>query len=267
MEAVPGPPSFLLTKWYFDCVAENGDTAIVYLAELAWDKLSVHYSSLLTARDGRVQNTSSLRKWPMPQLDGDTARLSLPNLGIEGTWRGLAAPLARTIFESADGTVDWHCHQPRSQANLLLHGKIRMTGQGYAECLSLTILPWKLPLEELHWGRFCAPPHSVVWIDWRGPYQWRAMFHNGEERRVQSITESEILFAEAEMRLDLDGGTVLRSGRLGETVLAGISRLARLLPRSILSVEECKWRSRGVLHIGNKTAPGWAIHEVVRWKS
>jgi hypothetical protein len=259
-------PSFLLTKWYFDCVAENGDTAIVYLAELAWDKLSVHYSSLLTARAGRVQEKSSLRKCPLPQLDRDTARLNLPHLGIEGTWRSLSAPLARAIFECTDGTVNWRCHQPLSQVDILLQGDTRMIGLGYVECLTLTILPWKLPLEELHWGRFLSPHHTLVWIDWRGSYQWQTVFHNGEERKVRSLTESGILFADAEMRLDLDRGMVLRSGQLGETVFARISSLAKLRPRSLLSVEECKWRSRGVLRIGNDIVPGWAIHEIVRWK-
>jgi len=268
--AVLGQPSFLLTKWYLDCVAENGDTAIVYVADLRWDRLSVHYASLLTVLDGRVNSSSSLRKCNLPRLDRDTARLSLPHLGIEGTWRALRAPLARTVFDSPGGSVDWHCHQPLAQVELLLPGqsrmKSRMIGFGYAECLTLTILPWKLPLEELHWGRFLSPQHALVWIDWRGPYQWHGVFHNGEEREVRSLTESGILFADATTWLDLDRRLVLRSGQLGETVFAGISRLAKLLPRSLLSVEECKWRSRGTLQMGSDAASGWAIHEVVKWK-
>ncbi|MGO9086843.1 MAG: hypothetical protein ACLQBK_16590 [Candidatus Sulfotelmatobacter sp.] len=263
---MPGQPSFLLTKWYLDCVADNGDTAIVYVADLRWDRLSLHYASLLTALAGRVDSTSSLRKCFLPQPEGDTVRLSLPHLGIEGTWRALSAPLARTVFESPNGSVDWRCHQPRSQVDLLLHGKTRLTGLGYSERLTLTVLPWKLPLEELHWGRFLSPQHTLVWIDWCGPYQWRTVIHNGDEQQVQSLTESGIIFAGAATRLDLDRGMALRSGQLGETVFAGISSLARLLPRSLMSVEECKWRSRGVLQTPGCTASGWAIHEVVKWK-
>jgi len=263
---VPGQPSFLLTKWYLDGVAENGDTAIVYVADLRWDRLFLRYASLLTTLEGRIRAASSLRNCALPQLEGDTARLSLPDLGIEGSWHALRAPLARTVFSGNDGSVDWHCHQPCSQVDLLLHGKTRMTGLGYAECLTLTVLPWKLPLEELHWGRFLSPQHAIVWIDWRGQYQWRTVFHNGEEQRVRSLTESEIIFADTETRLDLDRGMALRSGQLGETVFAGISSLARLLPRSLVSVEECKWRSRGILSTASTTVSGWAIHEVVKWK-
>ena len=258
--------SFLLTKWYLDCVAENGDAAIVYIANLRWNKLSMHYASLLTVLEDRVHSASSLRKGSFPQLDRDTTTVSLDHLGIEGAWRGLRAPVERIVFESQHGSVIWRCHQPRAQVDLKLQGKTRMMGLGYVECLTLSVLPWKLPLEELHWGRFLSEQDALVWIDWRGPHQWRTVLHNGEEREVQSLTQSEVISASTGMRLDLDRGMVLRSGQLGETVFAGISRLATLLPHTMLSIDECKWRSRGVLQTGSAVTSGWAIHEVVRWK-
>ncbi len=52
-------PSFLLTKWYLDCVAESGDATVVYVADLRWNKLSLRYGSLLTILDGRVHSSSS----------------------------------------------------------------------------------------------------------------------------------------------------------------------------------------------------------------
>jgi hypothetical protein len=214
----------------------------------------------------RVQCASSLRKISVPELDGDTATLSLAHLGFEGTWRRLRGPVERTVFEGPHGSAIWRCHQPMAQVDLKLHGKTRMTGLGYVECLTLSVLPWKLPLEELHWGRFLSEQDALVWIDWRGPHQWRTVLHNGEEREVQSLTEGEIIFTNAGTRLGLDRGIVLRSGQLGETVFAGISRLARLRPHNMLAVNECKWRSRGVLQTGNSATSGWAIHEVVKWK-
>lgn len=259
-------PSFLLTKWYLDCIAESGDAAVVYVADLRWNKLSMRYGSLLTVVEGRVHCVSSLRKCASPQLEGDTTTVTLPHIGIEGTWRSLRAPVQRTVFAGPDGSVDWHCHQPMAQVDLLLQGKTRMIGLGYAECLTLSVLPWKLPLDELRWGRFLSEQHALVWIDWRGPHPWRIAIHNGDEREVQSLTESGILFAQTGTRLELDRGLVLRSGQLGQTVFAGISHLAKLLPRNMLSVEECKWRSRGALQTGNINASGWAIHEVVKWK-
>ena len=258
--------SFLLTKWYMDCVAENGDAAVVYVADLRWNKLSIHYESLLTIVDGRLHCVSSPRKGHLPQLDRDSITLTQPGLGIAGTWRALRTPVRRAVFEGKEGSIDWHCHQPMAQADLSLQGKTRITGLGYAECITLSVVPWKLPLEELHWGRFLSEQHALVWIDWRGPQPWQTLIHNGRELEIQSLTESEILFAPTGNSLDLDRGLVLRSGQLGHTVFAGISRLAGLLPRNMLAVDECKWRSRGVLQAASGNASGWAIHEIVKWK-
>jgi hypothetical protein len=258
--------SFLLTKWYLDCVAENGDAAVVYAADLRWNRLSMRYGSLLSVLQGRVRCTSSLRKGHFPLSDRDSITLTLPHLGIAGSWHALRAPVQRTVFEDKEGHIEWHCHQPMAQADLLLQNKTRITGLGYAECLTLSVVPWKLPLEELHWGRFLSDQHAVVWIDWRGVQPWRTLIHNGDEHEIHSLTESEIRFAPAGTRLELDRALMLRSGQLGHTVFAGISHLAKVLPRNMLAVEECKWRSRGVLRAGNGNASGWAIHEVVKWK-
>ncbi len=257
--------SFLLTKWYMDCVAENGDAAVVYVADLRWNKLSMHYESLLTIVEGRLHCVSSLRKGHPPLVDRDTITLTLPHLGIAGTWRALRTPVRRDVFEGEEGGIDWHCRQPMARVDLSLQGKTRITGLGYAECLNLSVVPWKLPVEELHWGRFLSEEHALVWIDWRGPRPWQTLIHNGDERKIQSLTEAEMLFAPVSS-LELDRGLVLRSGQLGHTVFAGISRLAKLLPRNMLAVEECKWRSRGVLQAASGNASGWAIHEIVKWK-
>ena len=257
--------SFLLTKWYLDCVAESGDAVILYVADLCWNALTVHYGNLLTVLGGRVVSTSSLRAGTMPEVQDGMIVVNLPQLDVEGTWQVLRSPIQRTIFESEDGSVDWHCLQPMSRVDLLLRSTTRLTGRGYAECLTLSVLPWKLPMHELHWGRFLTDQDAVVWIDWRGPQQRRIVFHNGEERQVNSITESEIVFADSDARLELDRGLVLRKGRLGDTVFPGVSRLAELLPRSMLSVNECKWRSRGLMHSSGAESSGYAIHEVVKW--
>jgi hypothetical protein len=257
--------SFLLTKWYLDCIAESGDAVILYVADLRWNALTVHYGSLLTVLGGRVASTFSLRGGAIPEVQDGTIAVSLPQLDVEGTWQGLRSPIQRTIFESEHGSVDWHCLQPMSQVDLLFRGTTRFTGRGYAECLTLSVLPWKLPMNELHWGRFLSDRDALVWIDWRGSHQQRVVFHNGEERQVKSITESEIVFADSDARLELDRGLVLRQGRLGDTVFPGVSRLAELLPRNMLSVNECKWRSRGLMHSSGAESSGYAIHEVVKW--
>jgi hypothetical protein len=173
--------------------------------------------------------------------------------------------LSRTIFQSKDGSVAWACIQPKSQVHLKLQKQNEISGLGYVERLDLSIPPWQLPLEELHWGRFLSEHDSLVWIDWRGPFQKQLIVHNGQECPAEALTESDLILADNSALLHLDCGYELRNGRLGETVLSGISRLVNLLPHQLLAVRECKWRSRGILRTGLGETQGWAIHEVVRW--
>lgn len=255
--------SFLLSKWYLDCLEPTGDGAIVYVAELRWKALRMRYASTLTLMAGKVQSTTSIRTCPLPEREGGRIRLQLPQFGVEGVWEGFAAPIERTIFEDTVGFVHWNCLQPASRAALSLHGR-RRAGWGYAELLRITIPPWRLPLSELHWGRFVTESDALVWIDWRGSHTCRLLLHNGVEQEVVSIAVDEV--RSPNVRLTLDRGMVLRSGELGSTVFRSMHRLARIVPGSMLQVHECKWRSQALLRQGEHSSSGWGIHEVVRWQ-
>ncbi|HTS34214.1 MAG TPA: hypothetical protein VMH04_01005 [Candidatus Solibacter sp.] len=257
---------FLLTKWYLDCVAENGDTLILYVADLRWSGLSFHYGSVLTVLEGKVACASSVRSSPLFAVTDQFITVRQPSLKVDGTWEALRPAIRTTPFQNLNGFVDWHCLQPMSRVGLVFRGRTKISGLGYAECLTLSILPWKLPLSTLHWGRYLSAEHAIVWIDWQGQAQYRSVLCNGEEMQATSITESEIVLSDPGARLELDRGLVLRQGRLGDTVFPAISRLTDLLPRPMLSVDECKWRSRGVFHTSSGESSGWAIHEVVKWQ-
>lgn len=261
-----GTKAFLLTKWYLDCVAENGDAVILYAADLRWNSVSFRYGSLLTVLNGNINFASALRGVAAPALQGDILTVHQSGLNIAGTWAALRPPIRRTVFQNIQGAVDWHCVQPMSDVDLRVCGRTRINGLGYAECLTLSIPPWHLPLHQLHWGRYLSREDAVVWIDWQGAERLQLIVHNGQEQQARTITESEVVFAEGGGVLELDRGLVLRQGHLGNTVFRGISRLAKVLPRTILTVDECKWRSRGIFRTGSGQSSGWAIHEVVKWK-
>ena len=257
--------SFLLTKWYLDCVAENGDTVIIYAADLRWLSVSIHYASTISCIEGKIANLSTSHGGWLPVAAGDTVSLNHPGIGVEGTWRALRSPLQKHVFESREGLVDWHCLQPMSQVEMLFRGHFRLLGLGYAERLTVSVSPWDLPLASLRWGRFLSPRDAVVWMDWDGTERRRAVIHNGEEQSASLVSDSEVVFGPGS-RLVLDQGLVLRKGDLGESVFPGLSRLARLLPRSVLAVHECQWRSRGTLHdprTEGEASSGWALHQTV----
>ena len=128
----------------------------------------------------------------------------------------------------------------------------------------MTLAPWKLPIQELRWGRFLSDSDSLVWIDWKGSHSCRIVLQNGILGRATAIGEREIIL-NGNIGLGLAGGDVLRKGALGETALAMIPGLSRLFPGRILDVQECKWRSRAEFRLGDSSSSGWAIHEVVTW--
>jgi hypothetical protein len=206
----------------------------------------------------------SLRKSSMPVERGATIQWQSDSLGIMGVWERLDPPFETELYETSEGVVRWRCLQPRSRATVnLACGKV-VKGLGYLERLDMTLAPWKLPIQELRWGRFLSDRESLVWIDWRGSHACRIVLQNGILVHATGVGENEITL-NGNSCLRLAEGDVLRKGALGETALAIIPGLKRLFPSKILSVQECKWRSRAELWSADSQSSGWAIHEVVTW--
>jgi hypothetical protein len=257
---------FELSKWYADCVTEDGDALIIYHAQLHWSTPTIHYSNLLICEAARpVHSQFSLRNQPAPVDTGDIDWRS-PVWKAEGRWRKTGPPAREILFESAGGCVEWNCVAPRSSAEVRIGGEMPYRGYGYVEHLRLTIPPWRLPIRELRWGRFVNASDSLVWIHWRGSYNKQVVYHNGSAESVRLISDREIAWGEDGAVLSLDTVTTLREGTLGATALSVVPSLERLFPSRILGLRECKWLSRAVLRRrGQEDSVGMAIHEVVEW--
>ncbi len=260
-------PVFELSKWYLDCVAQDGQTIIAYAGELRWKSLSLHYQSLLLHSGSNGTRTRfSLRKFRPPSNVGPALSWKSPPLQLEGTWNALEPPLHATILESDAGAIEWNCLHPRAAVSVRLGKAGAVQGLGYAEHLHITIPPWRFPLQKLRWGRFLSEAHSLIWIDWRGPYCKQVVFLDGAEVQAESISEQQVLLARQAGVLEFTESCVLREGTLAKTAFSKIPNLQKLFPQSVLGIRECKWVSRAVLHRnGFPDVSGWAIHEVVQW--
>jgi hypothetical protein len=245
-----------------DCVTDAGDAAILYCAELKWRGMHLTYSSVLTVSEGLVETKTSMAGYRLSTSDGNIV-VEFPRLEVSGSWKADAVPYQRTVFENAAGAVEWKCLQPRSLVKLRA-GERELTGLGYAECLTLTVPPWQLPMRQLRWGRFVSPEESLAWVDWQGEYCTSFAVHNGRAWETLSVSDYEVAIPGASLRME--ESFPLRAGRLGATVIPGAPTLGKLLPRSLRDTEERKWRSRGRLDSQNGSSHGWVIHEVVHWK-
>jgi len=252
--------SFRLSKWYLDCVSERGETAIVYTGALGWGNVRLHYSSVLETLGERVETRHTLREQNEPAAQDGWVRWRSEALAVDGEWAADSEPVRETVFESVEGSIEWECVMPRAKARVGA-----LAGFGYVERLSVTIPPWKLPIETLRWGRFTSTSRVVVWIDWVGDDDRRIVYVDGQAARAVKIADDRIEFVDGS-RLMMDQSLLLRDGPLGTTALAAIPGLRSTYPARLLQVKETKWRSCACLEQqGGQAVEGWAIHEIVSW--
>lgn len=258
--------TFELSKWYLDAIGDDGDVFIAYAAEVRWRALSIRYTSTLVQRAGsETRVRATLRRADPPSFSGPRLTWASPSLDVAGRWDPLEPEARSTILDREDGSVVWRCHVPRAHAQIDLAGEAPIVGFGYAEHLTLTLAPWRLPIDELLWGRFLSDDTSLVWIDWRGPHRRQLVLLDGRELGPARIDERGLATEDGALALTLEAPRVLREGALGKTALSILPAVETVLPVRILATEETKWAARGTLHRGGKRTQGWVIHEVVRW--
>ena len=252
--------AFELTKWYLDCVTGSGDASIAYTGVVNWGPIRLHYSSLLESAAEFVTTKHSLRPQTEPSINLGSLRWRSGALKIDGEWQSDSPEMRETVFASDAGSIEWRCLMPRAQARI--HNRV---GLGYAEHLSITIAPWKLPIRTLRWGRFATQSDWIVWIDWLGDFTRRIVYRNGQIAPTALVEDGQIEFCDG-ARLIMDRSLILREGPLGATALSAIPGVRDTFPARLLKMNECKWRSRGRFEgPGISTVEGWAIHERVVW--
>ncbi len=252
-----------MIKWYMDCVTDAGEAAIVYCADLRWRGMHTSLGSVLeSGAEMDACTRTSLGSYRIA-CSTDEIAVDYPRLKVTGSWRATCSPFQRTVYEEAGGSIVWNCLQPGSRVRMRSDER-ELEGLGYAECLTVTVAPWHLPLRKLRWGRFVSAEHSVAWVDWQGEHTARFAVADGIECKLRSASESEVAIENG--AIEIDEGISLRGGRLRSTILPGAAALRRLFPTSVFNIREQKWKSRGTLVQGGETSHGWVIHEVVDWE-
>ncbi|MCX6143196.1 MAG: hypothetical protein NTZ35_08250 [Ignavibacteriales bacterium] len=258
---------FSLAKWYLDCVTDEGEAFVGYSASLRWKALSLEYSGILIRRStDEILTKSTLHGGRHPDITGGSVRWDCPSLKLKGEWKSRQQPIGRTFFGSSDSPLNWSCLQPHAVAEISVGDIGTFRGYGYVDFLNLPAQPWKLPLDELRWGRFLSETDSIIWMDFKGPSPETIVYHNGALCEGAQVTDREIVLGENHLNLFFEETKVLREGTLASTALSVIPGINTLLPARMLNTEECKWRSRGFLRKADSIlSSGWTIHEVVRW--
>jgi len=252
--------AFKLSKWYLDCVTDAGDVSIAYTGTVRWGVMHLHYSSLLESTAERITTRSSLRGQEEPKAQRGLISWHSNPLEFDGLWHADAVAVRETVYSGEDGAIEWNCLMPQAQA------RVRdRCGLGYAEHLTMTVPPWKLPIRTLRWGRFTSASDWIVWIDWQGEFSRRMVYRNGNADLPPVLEDDRIEFNDG-CCLRMNRSLTIREGALGTTALSVIPGIRKTFPARLLEIDECKWRSRARLEKpGGPAVEGWAIHERVTW--
>lgn len=254
---------FSLTKWYLDLVTDDGRVAIAYWAEVRWKRLRQPLCGLLLHPGG-----TAIARWRFsgrsvaePVLDAQGLRWNAEPLALTVEAARREPAFRHRLLDSARGVIDWYCEVPRADVRLRA-GDTALEGTGYVERLELTVLPWRIPADEIRWGRFLGPGTSVVWIDWRGDVPQQLVFQDGRIVRAGTVSDEAIRFGD-DVQLDLRDRHVISADTLGG-LIAPLEAL-RPLVNPVARTFQTRWLSRGELH-GPATTPGrgWALHELVK---
>lgn len=258
--------NFRFEKLYLDCIDDSGNCLIIYLAKLKLSFIRLTYSGVIFSdSNGITTEKSSLKKLALP-VAGNTLNFTNPQLQISGNWKSIDGPLASLLYsESPDRKVYWDCHHPKALADIVYLNKT-YKGLGYAETLFLTIKPWKLPVEELRWGRFLSENYTVIWICWTGSNPVNSIFCNGIEYNDGIFEAGGLTFGSGVYSLTFDEISVIREGKLSN-VLSGMKWLQILFNRRFLNTVEIKYKAKSNLRRNTGFIfGGQALYEIVTWK-
>lgn len=262
---------FKINKWYLDFICEDGQAMIFYSAELHWHGSKVPYTSFLHyIPNESVKVKSHFGKAHSPISDGNSIRWADSKFSIEGIWQPRAASISERLFESDSGHLDWFCYQPSSDVVLNLNGK-EFFGKGYVEMLTLSTYPWKIPMNELRWGRFANGNLVVVWVEILHHKTNKWLWVNGEKSTDFAISDDSIIITDNDIEIRFDKGIILESEKKISNVVEKFTRFIpkfnSIIPANFLMADECKWLSHTETRCGkNYYHDGMAIHEFVDFK-
>jgi len=261
---------FYLRKWFLDFVSDTGETMIFYAARLNWHGWPVPYTSWLHyAPNEGVRMKSRFHHASMPEKKNHQITWTDERLGISGTWTEMADPIEARILDTEEGYLDWSCLQPASDVTLMINNT-KLIGRGYVERLELTMPPWKIPMDELRWGRFGSAHHNIVWIELHEKEKQQWVWWNGERQDSCTIADDHLSIPAKNLLLTLDRSVSLESEKKIFSVVNNLIRfipgIQRAMPVKFMMADESKWMSKGQLLQHDKViTDGMAIHELVNF--
>jgi hypothetical protein len=252
---------FSLRKWYLDAADDQGNVYIGYSVFLKWGKFELNGLQHLWRSPKGIETHTDIARRTVPVFE-ERDRLVWKPDRLGATWKSVAEPLEATLLDIEAGKIVWRCTQPKAHASVNSN-RLSIAGWGYTECIDITVPLWKLPFKTLYWGRCHTNNHYLVWIKWEGKTRQNLIWLDGKCSQDFVIEADKI--AGRDFLLDLGENVRLREGKIGSTILQPFKNIIRLLPETLLSLDERKWYSMGILQTNSEVEPAIVIYEKVSW--
>ncbi len=256
-------------KWYVDALLPTGDVLIVLLAGL---RICGYWRGRVTAELYPAEGDPVRGDAPAPwrSITGADDRLTFGTASIDGTHLVFDTPglsgtldlvprvapvMPRTPLFAVGGTsLGWSVEIPDADVTGVLRwpgGTLDLAGaRGYRDRVWTDILPWRLPMRVVRWGRAAAGPHAMTWM--------RAATVQGE---VHTGWVDGIVPDPAPDAPPLTEQRTLFSTAVAEMPALHLGALGRFLKRRV-NPHQTRFAARTVLD----GARGMAVHEEVLWR-
>ena len=265
LSATEGQWPFFLEKWYFDTILEDGTLLVVLVGQMELFGIRrAHLSAELHRPDGTsVRGDTSIGRivrtddraefsggvltptsieWQTPVLSGRlriSPRVSATSLRdpllVDGKRR------LRWVVEVPDGAV---------VGEVTWHGEsIGIHGRCYRDYVAFDLLPWRLGIRELHWGRAFGGDRTRWWI------KLRTRKETVEASSLDSDVNSRL------QRPQLEDERLLQEMYVADLPVLKVGVLRSALRRFVGDPHQVRFIARAALG----TSMGWAVREEVRW--
>lgn len=259
-----------IRKWYSDCTAGDGTVFIGYAGTLGLGPWIVPVQSC-TVYPAEARPRS---RWRLGRAShridaaGDV-HWTAPSLGVHAHWSLRSRPIQRLLLDTPRLRIEWRCHVPRARARVQVGPQV-LEGWGYVEEMIIDGDVRRLPLKELHWGRFHTEEGWTAWLDWKGPCPLTVLLENGRDVRGRVSREAVTLDDGRMLPLGGDsspGVRVLADQRVGDTFFPTLPPLRWILPRILTGLHERKLAGLGrwVNPDGSRALEGRLLYETVEF--
>lgn len=257
------PSKFHLDKIYLDCIDAKGNCFIIYSARIKFFFLRLNYSALLfSAQDDSIKELSSFQRNTIP-LISPVIKLASQRFRLSGNWTRKDDPIRLLLYKDPKGRgLLWDCHHPKAETKIIFNDRC-YTGYGYAETISLSFPPQRLPIDELLWGRFLSPNHTIIWIHWKGAHPLTKIFYDGRVFEDGIFEENRITFGANEHVLTFEEPIALTTRQLS-SVFDAVPFLKIFFSKRLLKTKENKFKAHSSFTSpGSTRDQGYALFETV----